>query len=158
MMARRLQRAGATAAVLALAAGQACYAYRPIALSAVPAAGGRARVTLTSRGTDELARYLGPNVAVAEGLVSSVGDDGTLVMSVTFVRSRGGIPQPWSGEGQVSIPREYRAGVDERVFLKRQSIVAGGALVALLIASAAIALSTGGAAGAPDAGGSPPPP
>ena len=149
---------GATLAIVAMAATQACYAYTPIASTASPKVGERARIVLTRDGTTELARYLGPNIAVAEGVVSSVGGDGTLVIAVTFIRSLNGVPQPWTGEGQGSIPREYHAEVQGRTFLRNQSILAGGALLAGLIATAIVALRAGGAKGGEDGGGTPPPP
>jgi len=149
---------GAVLAIVAMTASQACYVYKPITANATPKIGQRARVVLTRDGTAELARYLGPNVASAEGVVSAVGGDGTLVIGVTFVQMLGGARQPWTGEGVVSIPVEYRSEVQERIFLRNQSIVAGVALIGGLVAIAVVAIRAGGAKGGTDAGGTSPPP
>lgn len=154
-MMHRFRRASALVAALALACTEACYAYRP-PLAAVPKLGERVRVVLTPEGTTELARYLGPNVAVAEGGLASVGGDGSYVVNVDFVQTMNGIRQPWSGEGVVSFPSAFRSEVQQRTFLKPQSIIAGTALAVALIAIAIIALRAGGAGG--DGGGQPPPP
>jgi hypothetical protein len=154
---KRFRRARAVVATLALASTEACYAYRPLAGPA-PRVGERVRVVLTPEGTTELARYLGPSVAVAEGGLESVGDDGTFALAVDFVQMMNGIRQPWTGEGMVSIPSAYRSEVQQRVFLKRQSIVAGTVLAAGLVAIAVIALRAGGAQGGEGGNGGQPPP
>ena len=118
MMGKRFRRQGAGLAVVVMTASQACYAYKPIATTASPKTGERARIVLTPDGTTELARYLGPSVSIVEGAVSAVRDDGTLVVAVTFVQQLNGVRQVWTGEGMVSIPPQYRSEVHERTFLR----------------------------------------
>lgn len=153
---RRTRAAVATTAVLSL---QACYTFVPLAATATPRVGEQVRVVLTPEGTVELARYLGPNVGTVEGMLSSANGDGTIAVAVEYVQLMNEVRQPWSGEGVVEIPALYRREVYERVFQKRQSIVAATGLAAALVATAAIALKVGGAKGDADgAGGTPPPP
>lgn len=154
----RFRRLGAGLALVAMTSSQACYAYKPIASAVSPKIGERARIVLTPDGTTELARYLGPNVSIVEGTVSSIRDDGTLVVAVTFVQQLNGIRQGWTGEGMVSIPPQYRSEVHERAFLRNQSIVATVVFVSAIIATTVVALRAGGAKGGTDAGGTPPPP
>jgi hypothetical protein len=151
-------RARAVVAVFSLICAQACYNYVPLAATAAPRVGGRARALLTPEGTRELARYLGPNVVAAEGGVSSAESDGTLVLAVDFVQTTNGIRQPWTGEGVVSFPAAYRSGVSERTLMKKQSMVAGAVLAAALVATAVIALKSGGASTSGDGGTGQPPP
>lgn len=145
----------AVVAMVTTVTTQACYAYKPIA-GTTPKLGERVRVVLTPEGSTELARYLGPNVAVAEGGLASVGGDGTYVVAVDFVQMMNGIRQPWTGEGVVSIPAGYHSEIRQRTYLRNQSFVAAGALAVVLIATAIAALKSAGAAGNGD--GQPPPP
>ena len=124
-------------------ATQACFTFVPLTTGAMPRVGQPARVFLTPDGTAELARYLGPNVASAEGVVASVSEDGTLLLSVETVKQTNGLVQPWTGEGAVSIPAMYRRDVHERVFQKRRSIVAGMLLVGGLVSLAVVAIRSG---------------
>jgi hypothetical protein len=135
-----------------------CYAYVPLAASAAPKVGERVRVSLTPTGMTELTQYLGPRVAAAEGYLSSVGSDGTMVVAVDFVQFVDGTRQPWSGEGTISILPAHIAEVRERTFQKRQTILAASAATGALIAAAIIALKVGGAGGDPGGGGPSPPP
>jgi len=151
----RNNRLRALVGVVALLATQGCYAFRPL-LGATPRVGERVRVELTPSGSMELARYLGPNVAVVEGDLSSIASDGTMMVAVDFVHMMNGVRQPWSGEGLVSIPAAYSSGLTQRTFLKSQSIFAGTVLTVVLIGIAIIALRAGGAGGGGD--GNPPPP
>jgi len=144
-------------ATFALVCVEACYAYVPLPGSAAPRVAERARVSLTADGTRELARYLGPNVVVAEGAVSSV-ESGTVVLAVDYVQTSNGVRQPWTGEGNVSIPAMYRSDIQERTFQKRQTIVASTALVVALIATAILALRSGSASTTGAGGGGQPPP
>lgn len=154
---RRFRRARAVVATIALMTTEACYAYRPV-VTPTPTVGGRVRVVLTREGTTELARYLGPNVAVAEGDLSSIATDGAYSVAVDFVQMMNGIRQQWTGEGLVSIPSIFRSEVHERVFLRRQTTIAAAAITAGLVAIAAIALAAGGAGGGTNGGGGQPPP
>lgn len=140
-------------AVFSIWGGASCYTYRPPATT--PKASERLRLTLTSEGTVELARFLGPRVVVAEGALSSIRPDGAMVVAVDFVQTADGIRQPWSGEGLVTFPAAHIADVKQRMFLRRQSYLGGAAIAAGLIAVAIIALKNSGAQGG---GGGPPPP
>ena len=144
--------------VAALVSSQACYAYLPIETPAAARPTDRVRVSLTPEGTTELARFLGPQVAVAEGDVTALNPDGTMIVAVDFVQQTNGIRQPWSGEGVVAFPPSYRSDVRRRTYLRRQSIVAGSALAAAVLATAVIALRAGGADGGPGGGTVQPPP
>jgi hypothetical protein len=154
----RLRRTRAVIATITLMCSQACYSFLPLAGASTPREGDRVRVVLTPEGTAELARYLGPNVVVAEGGLSSIDGNGTMVVLVDYVQTANGLRQPWSGEGVVSFPTMYRREVDERVFQKRRTIVAGTAIATALVTTAIIALRAGGAKGGTDAGGGTPPP
>ena len=123
---------------------QACYTFIPIAAGATPRVGDQAKIRLTPEGTAELARYLGPNVVVAEGAVAAVADDGTITIAVEQVEMGNGLRQPWIGEGVVAIPAMYRRNVQERVFQKRRSIVSGTLLALGLVTLAVVALRGGG--------------
>lgn len=126
---------------------QACYAFVPVSSGASPRVGQPARIHLTAEGTAELARYLGPNVASAEGMVVSIADDRTILLAVETVRQANGLVQPWTGEGAVSIPATYRSEVHERVFQKRRSIVGGSLLALGMISLGVIALRGAGSGG-----------
>ena len=123
---------------------QACYAFVPLSSGASPRVGQPARVHLTAEGTAELARYLGPNVASAEGMVVSIADDGTIMLAVETVQHTNQLVQPWNGEGVVGVPAMYRREVHERVFERRRSIVAGSLLALGLVSLAVIAIRSGG--------------
>lgn len=123
---------------------QACYAFVPLSSGASPRVGQPARVHLTAEGTTELARYLGPNVAAAEGMVASISDDGTIMLAVETVQQTNQLVQPWTGEGVVAIPAMYRREVHERVFQRRRSIVSGSLLALGLVSLAVIAIRSGG--------------
>lgn len=154
---RRFRRARAVVAVLLLTSLEACYTYLPVT-SASPTVGQRVRVTLTPEGITEMSRYLGPSVAVAEGQLTSVTANDSYVLAVTFVQQTNGQRQPWSGEGFVTIPAQYRESVSERTFQRRQSWVAGTVLGAALVAVALIALNAVGAGQGDCPGCGPPPP
>jgi hypothetical protein len=151
----RFRRARALIAAIALTS-QACYSYLPVTAQTTPKAGERVRIVLTPEGTTEMARYLGPNVTVAEGDLTSTQGDGTLVVAVDFVQMSNGIRQPWSGEGVVSFPPQFRTQLQSRVFQKGRSFAGGVALVAALVGTAIIAIKSGGAKGGGDNGGPPP--
>jgi hypothetical protein len=105
----------------------------------------------------ELARFLGPLVAEAEGTLSSVAAEGALVVGVDFVKHVNGMREPWNGEGLVTFPRAYVTAVSERQYQRGKSITAGAVLAAALVAVAAIALRSAGAHGG-TGGTNPPPP
>jgi len=158
MLLSRFRRTGAIVAIVALAMSEACYAYKPVVVTLPPKNGERVRVVLTPEGTTELARYLGPNVAIAEGDLTSIADDGAWVVAVDFVQQMNGVRQPWSGEGVVAFPQAYRGEVLQRTYMRNQSIVAGIVITTLVVAVAIIALNAAGALGGDGGGGTQPPP
>src|SRR6266542_1012857 len=81
-------------ATLCLAAG--CYNYHPLAAPR-PDAGSYVAATLTDAGSQDLARYLGPNVFVVRGRYLGGSDAGILV-SVSSVELKRGQDVSWSGE------------------------------------------------------------
>src|SRR5512132_3455675 len=91
----RFVRGTAILSAFALANSAACYAYAPLATESVPRVGQRVRLELTPQGMTELARFLGPLVAEAEGTLSSAAPEGALVVGVDFVKHVNGIREPW---------------------------------------------------------------
>ncbi len=143
---------------IALASAAGCYAYVPVARPAPPRAGERVRVALTLAGTTELARFLGPRVAVAEGDLTRIRDDSSLVVGVDFVQHLDGTRQPWTGEGMVTIPSSYVEQVRQRTFQRRQTVVATVAASVAVVGAAIAAFRVAGAGSGPGGGGPPPPP
>ena len=141
---------------LALALNSACYAYQPVVTGAAPA-GQSVRARLSAEGTVELTRFLGPRVRAVEGTLSSVRDDGALVIGVEQVQTLDGLRQPWAGEGVVTFPRQYIEQVEVRALNRRQTTIASVALVGALVLIAVVALAAGFGKGSPDSGGGPPP-
>lgn len=138
-------------------ATQACYTFVPLAAGTRPPVGQQVLVFLTPEGTAELARYLGPNVTAAEGMVDSITEDGSIMLAVQYVEHTNQIRQPWSGEGIVAIPAIYRREVRERSFHKRRS-VAAGTLLSLGLMSLAVVALRGGKSGGGGVEVPPPPP
>lgn len=136
---------------------QACYVYVPVASGVTPAVGERAQLVLNLEGTAELARYLGPQIGVAEGVVSAAAEDGALTLAVDMVRLRNGVRQPWTGEGIVAFPRAYVAEVHRRTLKKRRSVVLAATLTVGLVGLAIAAIRAGSAEGSPGDGTPPPP-
>ena len=154
---RRLRAAVAALTAIALAGASACYAYQPATAATAPRVGERVQIVLTPQGITEMARYLGPNVAVAEGVLDSVTTDQASVVAVDFIQTTNGIRQPWSGEGVVTFPHGYVNEMQQQAFQKGRSIAAFTALGVVLVAIAVLALRSGGAKGGGDSGGQPPP-
>jgi hypothetical protein len=128
-----------------------CYVTVPVTQSRLQP-GDRVRVQLTEQGADDLARYLGPNVATVDGRLLQ-NSDGALALSVTTVATRSGDEQFWKGE-QVSIPRGTVANISAR----KLSIWRSGLIGAAVLASvASIGLVSGSSSGG-GRGGTPPPP
>lgn len=150
----RFRRTTTVVALFAFTTSQACYSYLPLA--SAPTTGERVRVVLTPEGTTELARYLGPNVIVAEGEIASTTGDGSLVLAVDFVQTSNGIRQPWTGEGVVSFPAQYSSQVQQRTLSRGRSIAGGIALGVAIVGAAIFAIRAAGAQGGGEQ--TPPPP
>jgi hypothetical protein len=133
----------------------ACYAYTPVTGGAAPASAQLVRVRLTSEGTTELARFLGPRVVEVEGTLSKVGADGALVVGPEWVKLADGLRQPWSGEGVVTFPLRYTQGVEQRTFDRRKTILAS---VVTVVSAVGLALLAFGSISTKGDGSSPPPP
>jgi len=183
-MMRRVRRAGAVVVLFSMGLTNACYAYVPFEPGPDPAtgepgrmemsggsvarvrdasrvpikAGDKLRIELTTDGTRELARYLGPGVRVVEGAATGVDSTGAIDLAVEFVDLRGGVKMPWTGEGVVRFPAAMQESVARHTFQKRQTIVASVVLAGALIAIAVTALAIGGAGGDDNPAPPPPPP
>ena len=142
----RLLASGICSLVLVLSG---CYVTVPVTQSTLQP-GDRVRVQLTEQGADDLARYLGPNVATVDGRLLQ-NSDGVLALSVTTVATRAGDEQYWKGE-QVSIPRTTVATVQGRKLSLWRSGLIGAAVLA---GAATIGLVSGSSAGG--SSGHPPP-
>ena len=142
---------------VALALNSACYAYQPVTGLPLGEAQ-RVRLHLTDDGTTELARYLGPRVASADGRLASVRPDGALIVAVESVQLTDGVRQLWSGEGLVSFPALYVNRVERSELSRARTTLGAIALAGGLFLIAAIALKVTGSQGGPDAGGGSPPP
>jgi len=130
--------------VVGLAADTACYAYVPVSPRAAPVSTGSAvRVTLTTGGTEDLARYLGPRVYAVDGSVASIDPRGDPVIGVTWVQLVDGSRQPWMGEGVVTFPPADVAGVAVHTLDRRKSYIVA-ALVGIGLATIAYTALQGG--------------
>lgn len=116
--------------VLAAAAFQAgCYNYLAERRAGLAPASYVA-VTLTESGSDELARYLGPDVLVVRGRYLGATTDGlSLSLSVESVESRRGDIARWAGE-PVVVPGEFVRRVEERHSAKSKTALLAGTAVA----------------------------
>lgn len=127
--------------VLCLTAG--CYNYNPLTTPS-PEPGTYVAVTLTDPGSDNLARSLGPNAFIVRGRYLTDSDQGML-LSVSSVENKRGIPQPWEGE-TVAIPADAVASLDVRRFAKGRSFLlvglGAGGLVATTLAFSLIGSGT----------------
>src|ERR1043166_6722734 len=133
---------------IGLTTNLACYAYRPL-IGPAPAIGARVRVLLTPEGVTDLTRYLGPRIAVAEGTLNAVHEDGAMVVGVDWVQAMDGGRQAWSGEQAVIIPKPDVAVVERRVLDQRRTAIAAVGFTGALVALAVTALKSGGASGSP---------
>ena len=111
-------------------------------------------VTLTEAGSDELARYLGPDALVVRGRYLGPRERG-LFLSVESVESRHGIITRWAGE-TVAVPGEFVREVEERhASASKMVLLTGAAVGALVVAFRAFGETGTGGAGP---GGGPPSP
>ena len=88
-------------------------------------------MTLTESGSDELARYLGPNALVVRGRYLSATDRG-LALAVEAVESRRGDIARWAGE-TVVVPGEFVRGVEQRQVSRSKVVLLTGVAVAGLV-------------------------
>jgi hypothetical protein len=131
-----------------------CYNYSPLA-TPTPEAGTYVAVTLTSVGSQDLARYLGPSVFVVRGRYLRESDDGGLVVSVSSVERQRGDELPWAGEN-VALPNSAIASLEVRRLARGRSLLLAGVGAGGLVATTlAFALIGGGTQPGPGRG--PPP-
>jgi|SRR5467141_150752 len=129
-----------------------CYIYRPLA-APHPEPATYLAVTLTEAGSEDLARYIGPDVGVVRGRFQGTSERG-LTLSVLQVELRRGDVLSWQGE-TVVVPRAFVASVEERrVSRGRIVLLAGGSILALLATYQAFG-SAGGGVPAPGGPGTP---
>jgi hypothetical protein len=140
----------------ALGVNSGCYAFVPAGGGVAPVVGSTVRLSLTPEGMTELARFLGPRVAVVEGTLTAQSSDGAMVIGVEMVQTSDGVRQPWSGEGVVTVPKMYVVDVGVRTLNRRQTTIGTIALVASVVAIALLALAVGGAHGNAAPGGGTP--
>lgn len=151
----RSRRVALLTGAVGMALNTACYAYQPVT-GVPPGTGQRVRVHLTTDGTTELARYLGPRVTSVDGRLASAQSDGALNVAVESVQLTDGVRQAWSGEGVVAFPSQYVTRIERSELSKARTTVGAIALVVGLFAIAALALKVTGSQGGPDAGGGSP--
>jgi len=134
-------RAASLMTVVVLQVG--CYNYLPLRRSTLVPSSYLA-VTLTEAGSDELARYLGPNPLVVRGRYLAATERG-LAISVQSVESRRGDLAHWAGE-TVVVPGEFVRQVEQRTVSPSKTVLfAGAAVAAFVIASQAFGPASGGA-------------
>jgi len=109
-----------------------CYNYLPLGRThLVPST--YLVVTLTEAGSEELTRYLGPNVLVVRGRFLSTTDQG-LVLSASGVETRRGDIVEWKGE-TVVVPGEFVREVAQRQIARSKTVLfAGASLAAFFVA------------------------
>jgi hypothetical protein len=117
--------------------------------------GATARVTLTDRGSVELASALGPRGELLEGRVVESADS-ALTLSVSTVVRRNGVEESWTGE-RLSIPQRYVASTTmPRVSTWRSLLLAGGVVAGLAAIAAIIQGSNDNLVKGPGGGGGEP--
>ena len=132
--------------VLAVAlASVACYDYHP-ATEASTAAGNEVRLSLTDRGSIDLAPLIGPQITKIDGTLTIVADT-MLVLRVTSVINRVGFSSSWSGE-QLRVPKGVVSRIERRSLNRKKSwLVGGGSLAAIALAGLSFDLIGGGGGG-----------
>lgn len=109
----------------------ACYNYLPLGRAGVVPSSYLA-VTLSESGSDELARYLGPDALVVRGRYVGPTERG-LALSVESVESRRGNIARWAGE-TVVVPGEYVRLVEQReVSRPKTALLVGAALLGFVV-------------------------
>jgi hypothetical protein len=135
-------RASLLLAAAFVAAG--CYNYAALRRTGV-APETYVAVTLTESGSDELARYLGPDVLVVRGRYLGATADG-LSLSVEAVESRQGDIARWAGE-TVVVPAAFVRRLDERhAATSKTALLAGAAVAGLVVGYRAFGPAASGGA------------
>ncbi|HVE78089.1 MAG TPA: hypothetical protein VNA89_04485 [Gemmatimonadaceae bacterium] len=144
-----LRRLCTALAIPSLAA--ACHRHIPV--TGTGPIGARVSVSLTDRGTAEMARFVGPGAGAVEGRLIAA-DDSAVTLSVTAVRLRNGIENYWTGE-HVAVERSLVASFTERrVSRPRTAAAAAGFTLLVSAIAAAFILGASGGSGEGDTNGS----
>lgn len=135
----RLSRGPATRAGTALVVAgallldTACFAYRP-AVPARLAPGGDVRIELTTEGTSEFDRILGPRIRTVVGQVQEITTDSAASILISDLLTADGVSVPWTGRGRVGIPARFMASAQLRTLDRRQTWIVGSILGAVFTA------------------------
>ncbi|MEO7964178.1 MAG: hypothetical protein ABIT38_09760 [Gemmatimonadaceae bacterium] len=135
-----------------LASSTACYQYHPLP-SDLHSAAPDVRISLTDRGSVELASLIGPQITKVEGNLTEAGDT-AFVVHVSRVVNRSGYSTPWSGES-LRIPRDYASSIERKELSQSRSWLVGGlslAAVALIGLTVSLTGSTTGSGKGPTGG------
>jgi len=108
-----------------------CYSYRPLTRTPEPQT--HVSVLLSDVGRVETARTVGPSTERVEGNVMAA-DDTAYLLAVSSVKPLRGTWVRWNGE-QVSMRREYIAGLYERRLNKGRTALAIGVSTWALLAA-----------------------
>lgn len=153
---RRRERAAGRLALYAVACVllSGCYVYLPLG-TVQPQVGTRVAAQLTDRGSDTLARDVGPSVAVLRGDVVTA-ETAAVILAVTSVTNRVGQEHSWKGE-QVRVPRAAVQQFEQRRFSLGRSVLLGTAVLGASVAAwAAFEGGIGGGSLPPGGGGGTP--
>ena len=124
-----------------------CYNYLPLRRSGLVPSSYLA-VTLTESGSEELARYLGPDALVVRGRYLAATEQG-LALSVESVESRRGDILRWAGE-TVVVPGDFVRAVEQRqVSRSKMVLLAGAAVAGFVVSYQAFGPASGGGAAGP---------
>ncbi len=130
-----------------------CYQYHPLS-SDVHGATDDVRLSLTDRGSVELANLIGPQITQIEGNLAEAGDS-VYVVHISRVVNRAGYSTPWSGE-TVRVPRMMTSSIERKKLNKNRSWLVGGASLAAVALVGMTVQLTGSTSGSskPPTGGS----
>jgi hypothetical protein len=152
---QRLISVGVQAAATALLAS-GCYSYVPHADPVAPR-GDEVRIHLSPAGAADLARDIGPRMASIDARIIEVGQDSSLTLAVSQLRSMRGEPIAWQGDAPLLVPRSAIASVERRQLARGRTVVASTAAAAAVAALGVIAVRRAGD-GSGTGGTQPPPP
>jgi hypothetical protein len=143
--------------VLALTLFSACYRYVPATTTDLTM-GGSYRAHLSPRGSADVARLMGEDVARFDGRLITISDSGYVVAMSATLKRNDDRPTVWTGEHLV-VPRDAVSRFELRE-LDRPRTVRAAALytLGLAVVGAAIFSVSGIVSGTPPGGGGPPPP
>jgi hypothetical protein len=108
-----------------------CYQYVPIQ-GEPEQNGGIVRVSLTERGSVELAPYIGPTIVKVDGRLTSASDS-ALTLHLVNAIARNGVETPWTGESVV-VPKGYVSRLELRRLDSRRSWIAATGIVVATVA------------------------